>query len=135
MRNWLAKSEPSTYSWERLVADGKTVWDGVRNAQARNNLAAMSTGDLVLFYHSGDSKAVVGIAKVVRCAYQDPTTTDPRWLAVDLLPVTALKRPVTLSAIKARPSLHTIALVRQSRLSVMELTDDEFRAILAIAED
>ncbi|MBI5503564.1 MAG: EVE domain-containing protein [Deltaproteobacteria bacterium] len=134
MRYWLAKSEPSTYSWERFLADGRTVWDGVRNAQARNHLAAMKKGDRVLFYHSGDGKAVVGIASVVRSAYPDPTSADPRWLAVDLAPLRVLEHPVTLSAIKAVPSLRSIALVRQSRLSVMQLGADEFAAILAIAE-
>ncbi len=133
MRYWLAKSEPSTYSWERFVADGHTVWDGVRNAQARNHLAAMKKGDRVLFYHSGDGKAVVGVATVVRGAHPDPTTADPRWLAVELAPLRALKRPVPLSAIKAESSLRSIALVRQSRLSVMELAAEEFAAILALA--
>jgi len=133
VRHWLAKSEPTTYPWQRLVADGKTVWDGVRNAQARNHLAQMKKGDQVLFYHSGEARAVVGIAKVLRGAYPDPTSEDPRWLAVDLAPLAQLKRPVSLREIKAVPSLHSIALVRQSRLSVMALTADEFSAIVELA--
>ncbi|MFN2377701.1 MAG: EVE domain-containing protein [Candidatus Binatia bacterium] len=132
MAHWLAKSEPSTYSWQRFVEEKKARWDGVRNAQARNNLAAMRPGDEVLFYHSGEDRAVVGIAKVTKTAYQDPTTEDARWLCVDLAPVRALARPVPLAAIKALPALAQIALIRQSRLSVMPLAAAEFRAIVGL---
>lgn len=134
MSYWLAKSEPSTYSWQRFVQEKRTCWDGVRNAQARNNLAAMKKGDQVLFYHSGAERAVVGIASVARQAYQDPTTDDQRWLAVDLVAGKALPSPVTLAAIKKTPSLADIALIRQSRLSVMPLGAAEFRAIVALAK-
>lgn len=134
MAHWLAKSEPSTYSWGHFVKEKRACWDGVRNAQARNNLAAMKKGDEVLFYHSGDDKAVVGIASVSKAAYPDPTTDDVRWLCVDLAPVRALARPVTLAMVKAQPSLARIALVRQSRLSVMPLAAAEFRAIVALGK-
>lgn len=134
MANWLAKSEPSTYSWSDLVRDGGTRWDGVRNAQARNNLAAMKKGDEVLLYHSGDDKAVMGIARVTKAAYPDPSADDEKWLCVDLEPVRALPRPVPLAAIKAEPSLAGIALIRQSRLSVMPLAAAEARAIVALAK-
>jgi predicted RNA-binding protein with PUA-like domain len=133
-RHWLVKSEPGAYSWERLVREGRTVWDGVRNAQARNHLAEMVRGDAVLFYHSGDAKAVVGIAKVARAAYPEPGADDPRWVAVDLVPVRALRRPVALAEIKADRSLAGIALVRQSRLSVMPLEPDAYETILALAK-
>jgi predicted RNA-binding protein with PUA-like domain len=96
-RHWLVKSEPGTYSWERFAREGGTVWDGVRNAQARNHLAQMHEGDLVLFYHSGEGREVVGVAKVAKSAYPDPGAGDPRWLAVDLVPVKPLARPVALA--------------------------------------
>jgi len=134
MAAWLVKQEPSTYSWDRLVAEGTAVWDGVRNAQARNNLAAMKKGDQVLFYHSGDDKAVVGLAKVARAAYPDPTSDDPRWVAVDLVPVRKLAHPVALSRIKSEPSLAAMLLVRQSRLSVSPISDAELKTILALAK-
>ena len=118
MACWLAKTEPSTYSWDRLVEENRTRWDGVRNAQARNNLAAMKKGDEVLIYHSGEDRAVVGIAKVVRTAYRDPTADDERWVCVDLAPVRALPSRVPLAAIKATAELKNMALVRQGRLSV-----------------
>src|SRR6187455_3625546 len=118
MAYWLAKTEPSTYSWQQLVKEKRARWDGVRNAQARNNLATMKKGDEVLIYHSGDERAVVGIAKVAKAAYQDPTTDDARWVCVDLVPGKAFKTPVTLSAIKATPALKEMVLVRQGRLSV-----------------
>ena len=127
---WLVKQEPTKYSWDQLVRDERTSWDGVRNYQARNNLAAMKAGDRVLFYHSVVGQEVVGIAEVVREAYPDPTTKDERWVVVDLAPVKALKRPVTLEAIKAVPALKDIALLRQSRLSVMPLAKDAFDAIV-----
>lgn len=134
-KRWLVKQEPETYPFEQLEADGETEWDGVRNAQARNNLAEMSRGDLVLYYHSGKERAVVGVAEVVAEAHQDSTTDDTRWVAVDLAPVERLDRPVTLAAIKSEPSLSDIALVRQSRLSVMPLTAAAYRKILALGRD
>ncbi len=130
MNHWLVKSEPFKYSWEKFNEDGRTFWDGVRNYQARNNLKAMKEGDLVLFYHSNEGKNVVGIAKVVREFYQDPTTDDANWVVVDLSPVESLKNPVSLEQIKAEPSLTDISLVRQGRLSVMPLKAEEFDKIL-----
>jgi len=132
MNYWLVKSEPEKYSWEKFNKDGRTFWDGVRNYQARNNLREMKEGDLVLFYHSNEGKAVVGIAKVAREAYQDPTTTDPNWVVVDLVPVEPLKTPVTLEQIKADKKLQQIHLVRQGRLSVMGLKREEFDHIVAL---
>ncbi len=128
--HWLAKSEPFKYSWDDLVKDGSTYWDGVRNAQARNNLAAMKKGDLVLYYHSNEGKEVVGVARVTREAYPDPTTDDERWVVVDLVPHTAFPKPVTLADIKADPKLEGIALVKQSRLSVMPIAKPAFDRIL-----
>src|SRR6267154_2819242 len=113
MNYWLVKSEPEKYSWEKFNKDGRTFWDGVRNYAARNNMRTMKEGDLAFFYHSNEGKEVVGIAKVVKEAYQDPTTTDPNWVVVDLAPVESLKRPVTLEEIKADKSLQDIHLVRQ----------------------
>ncbi len=132
MNYWLVKSEPEKYSWERLNKEGRTFWDGVRNFQARNNLREMKEGDLVLFYHSQEGKEVVGIAKVVKESYQDPTTTDPNWVVVDIAPVEALKHPVTLEQIKADEKLQNIHLVRQGRLSVMGLKREEFDHIVAL---
>ena len=131
MGYWLVKSEPYKYSWEQLLKDGRTYWDGVRNYQARNNLQAMKKGDAVLFYHSNAGLAVVGIAWVVREAYPDPTTDDPRWVAVDVEPVATLKQPVSLSGIKKEKRLQNIALLKQGRLSVMPLTKEEFEVIVA----
>ncbi len=134
MKNfWLAKQEPSDYSWENFVADGSTSWTGVRNFTARNNLRRMAKGDDVLFYHSGEDKAVVGIAKVARTAYRDTTAKEGDWSAVDLVPVKKLRKPVTLREIKAKPALKNIALVRQSRLSVMPLSEAAFRFILKMS--
>lgn len=134
MKNfWLVKQEPSDYSWADFVADGSTSWTGVRNFAARNNLRRMSKGDEVLFYHSGEDKAVVGIAKVARTAYRDTTAKEGDWSAVDLVPVKALPQPVTLREIKAKPALKNIALVRQSRLSVMPLAAKEFGFIVQMA--
>jgi predicted RNA-binding protein with PUA-like domain len=130
MNHWLVKSEPFKYSWEKFNQDGRTFWDGVRNYQARNNLKAMQEGDLVLFYHSNEGKNVVGIAKVVKEFYQDPTTDDANWVVVDLSPVESLKNPVSLEQIKTEPSLTDISLVRQGRLSVMPLKAEEFDKIL-----
>jgi predicted RNA-binding protein with PUA-like domain len=130
MNYWLVKSEPEAYSWADLVKDGKTSWTGVRNYQARNNLQTMKRGELVLFYHSISDKAIVGVAQVATEAYPDPTTTDARWLTVDLAPMQDFKDPVTLDQIKKDNRLENIALIKQSRLSVMPLRPEEFEAIL-----
>jgi predicted RNA-binding protein with PUA-like domain len=127
---WLLKTEPSTYSWADLVRDKRTFWDGVRNYQARNNLQAMGKGDRALLYHSVGPKEVVGIAEVVREAYPDPTTEDQRWVVVDIKPAKALPSPVTLAAIKETPALGEIALIKQSRLSVLPLKAAEFNLIV-----
>ena len=132
MNHWLVKSEPHKYSWEKFNQDGRTFWDGVRNFQARNNLREMKIGDLVLFYHSNEGKEVVGIAKVVKESYQDPTTEDKNWLVVDLEPVETLKKPVTLEQVKADDRLKDIGLVRQGRLSVMALKAEEFDRIIEL---
>lgn len=134
MNYWLVKSEPFKYSWEQFVRDGKTFWDGVRNYGARNNLKAMKKGDHVFFYHSNEGLSIVGIAEVVKEAYQDPTTTDPNWVAVDLKPIKALPRPVTLAEIKAHPALQDMDLVRLSRLSVGAVREREYKKILAIGK-
>jgi predicted RNA-binding protein with PUA-like domain len=131
---WLVKSEPTTYSFARLVAEGRTVWDGVRNPLARSHLAAMKQGDLVLYYHSNEGKDVVGLARVAREAYPDPTEKSGKWLAVDLEPVKALAEPVDLATIKADPKLEGLALIRQSRLSVMPVSRPHFERILALAK-
>lgn len=129
MNHWLVKQEPTAYSWEQFVKDGVTAWTGVRNFQARNHLRAMKRGDLVLFYHSVVGKAVVGVAKVSREAYADPTAEEGDWACVDMVPVKALKAPVSLEQIKAEPALSEIGLLRQSRLSVMPLSAGEFDVI------
>jgi predicted RNA-binding protein with PUA-like domain len=133
-RYWLAKSEPFKYSWDQFVKDRSTYWDGVRNAEARNNLRAMKKDDLLLFYHSNEGKEVVGIAKVTKESYQDPTTEDERWLVVDLAPVKPLAQPVTLKDIKADPKLAQIPLVTHSRLSVSSLPKSAFDHILKKAK-
>ena len=130
MNYWLVKSEPEKYSWTQFNKDGLAVWDGVRNYAARNNLRAMSVGDLVLYYHSNEGKDIVGIAKVIKESYQDPTTDDTNWVVVELAPVEALKNPVSLAQIKAEPSLKDIQLVRLSRLSVAAIKKEEFDKIL-----
>ncbi|MBP6302335.1 MAG: EVE domain-containing protein [Bacteroidia bacterium] len=134
MNYWLVKSEPFKYSWEQFVKDKKTFWDGVRNYQARNNLRGMKKGDLVLWYHSNEGKEIVGIAKVAKEHYQDPTTEDPNWSVVDLAPFKKLKNPVTLEQIKADKRLQNIGLVKQGRLSVMSMTAEEFDMILELSE-
>jgi predicted RNA-binding protein with PUA-like domain len=131
---WLVKQEPETYSWSDFVGDGRTDWTGVRNYQARNNLREMKTGERVLFYHSGKDKAVVGLAEVVKSAYADPTADDPQWVAVDLKPTRALKNPVPLAAIRYNKRLSQLPLIRQSQLSVMSLTKDEFDIIVSMGE-
>jgi len=132
MNYWMVKQEPEAYSFDDLVAEGRTDWTGVRNFQARNNLKAMKKGDKVLFYHSVSEKAVVGIAGVSKEAYPDPT--DEKWIAVEVAPVKKLKKPVTLEAVKANAALANIALVRQSRLSVIPLSKDEYEEILSMAK-
>lgn len=134
MAHWLVKSEPSKYSWEQLVKDKQTSWDGVRNYTARNNLKAMQKGDEVFFYHSTEGLEIVGIAKVVKEAYQDPTTDDTNWVVVDLKPVKKLKKPVPLTTIKAEKRLADIALVRLGRLSVCLIRDDEWDVIIELSE-
>lgn len=133
MEYWLVKSEPVKYPWQQLVKDKRTFWDGVRNYAARNHLRAMKKDDLVLFYHSNEGMEIVGIAKVVKTAYQDPTTDDPNWVVVDLAPYKALKKPVTLAQIKAEPSLKQLPLVRIPRLSVMPVRPEEFDKILLMS--
>lgn len=131
---WLVKQEPETYSWTDFVTDGKTDWTGVRSYQARNNLREMKAGDRVLFYHSGKDKAVVGVAEVLKTAYPDPTANEGDWVAVDLKPVKPLKNPVPLAAIRYDKRLSQLPLIRQSQLSVMSLTKDEFDIILATGD-
>lgn len=131
MHYWLVKSEPFKYSWAQLLKDKRTFWDGVRNYQARNNLQAMKKGDQVLFYHSNEGLEVVGVARVIKEAYQDPTTEDARWVAVDIEPSETLKTPVTLNEMKQEKRLQNIALIRQGRLSVMPLSKEEFELIVA----
>ncbi len=132
--HWLVKSEPDKYSWEQFVKDGSTYWDGVRNAQARNNLREMQKGDLALYYHSNEGKEVVGVAKITKTAYQDPTTDDERWLVVDLVPVKPIEAPVTLKDIKSEKALAEIPLVTQSRLSVMPIDKKSFDRILRMGK-
>lgn len=134
MNYWLVKSEPGEYSFDDLIKDGTTVWSGVRNYAARNNLRAMQVGEPVLFYHSIDDKEVVGVCKVSKAFFPDPTATEGDWSAVDIVPVGKLKKPVHLSSIKADDSLQNIALVRIGRLSVMPLEKNEFDKILAMGE-
>src|SRR6266540_538581 len=124
MNYWLVKSEPESYSWTQLVKDGKTAWTGVRNFAARNNLRAMKPGDGVFFYHSGEGKEIVGIARVLKAAYPDPTARDGDWSCVDLAPVKALGKPVNLQTIKADRILKEMALAKRSRLSVSPVTEE-----------
>jgi len=134
MSYWLAKSEPSKFPWTQLVRDKRTIWDGVRNFEARNNLRAMKKGDLVLFYHSNDGKEIVGIAKVVKEAYPDASADEGDWSAVDLAPHKALEKPVTLAQIKADKKLANMSLLRRSRLSVVPVTAAEFSHIVELSE-
>jgi predicted RNA-binding protein with PUA-like domain len=133
MAYWLVKSEPSAYSWEQLEKDKQTVWSGVRNYAARLHLKAMKKGDEVFFYHSNEGMDIVGIAKVTKEHYQDPTTEDEAWVAVDLKPYKRLKKPVTLAAIKAEKRLTDMALVRLGRLSVQPVTGKEWLIVLGMA--
>lgn len=127
---WLVKSEPFKYSWEQFEKDKQTFWDGVRNYAARNNLRSMKKGEEVFFYHSNEGLEIVGIAKVVREAYQDPTTAEEAWVAVDLQPYKRLKKPVSLATIKQDKRLANMALIRLGRLSVQPVTEEEYRIIL-----
>lgn len=133
MAYWLVKSEPFKYSWDQFVADKKTIWDGVRNYGARNNLRDMKLNDLLFFYHSNEGVEIVGVAKVSKTAFQDPTSDNPNWLSVELKPVKKLKRSVPLSEIKKVPSLQQMALIRLSRLSVQPVTEDEWFTIMEMA--
>ena len=134
MSYWLLKSEPLTdYSYAELVEDERTDWDGVRNHQAKNFLKDMSVGDLCLMYHSGKERQVVGVSRVTRAAYQDPTTDDDRWVAVEVEAVRAVETPFTLAAIKATSALQEMKMVKQSRLSVSPVTPEEFRTIVGMA--
>lgn len=130
MNYWLVKSEPFKYSWDQFEKDGFTCWDGVRNYQARNNLKSMKKGDMVLFYHSNEGLCIMGIAKVKKESYQDPTTEDENWVSVDLKAYKKLKNPVPLSAIKAEPRLKDIQMLRLNRLSVVSILPEEFDVIL-----
>jgi len=131
---WLVKSEPFKYPFERLVKDGRTTWDGVRNFQARNNLRAMKTGDLLLFYHSNEGKEIVGVAKVAKPAYPDPTATDGDWSVVDVAPVKPLAVPVPLATIREDAKLADMQMLRRSRLSVVPVTGAEFKRVLELGK-
>ena len=133
MQYWLIKSEPFKYNWQQLVADKITHWDGVRNYLARNYLKAMKKGDKLFFYHSNEGLQIVGIAKVVKTYYQDPTTPEPAWVVVDVAPVKPLKNPVTLQQIKAEPRLAQMALIKSMRLSVQPVLAEEWAIILKMA--
>lgn len=133
MNYWLVKSEPFKYSWQQFLKDKKTFWDGVRNYAARNNLRDMKKGDEVFFYHSNEGMEIVGVAMVVKESYQDPTTDNKNWVVVDLSPVKALKKPVTLAEIKANPKFENMELVKNSRLSVQKVTYDEWKQVLKMA--
>ena len=132
MNYWLVKSEPSVYSWDQFKKDKKTYWDGVRNYAARNNLREMKAGDEVLFYHSNEGMEVVGIAKVAKEAYPDPTTNNANWVVVDLKPEKKLKDPVTLTQVKNEPKLANMELVKNSRLSVQKVTPEEWEIIMGM---
>ena len=134
MNHWLVKSEPFKYSWEQFVKDKKPVWDGVRNYAARNNMRAMKKGDLVFFYHSNEGLEIVGIAKVVKEAYQDPTTDDTAWSVVEISPFKKLKKPVSLAQIKADKVLASMQIIKIGRLSVSAVTEAEFDRVLALSE-
>lgn len=132
MAYWLLKTEPGEYSYDDLERAGRTAWDGVRNYQARNNLASMRSGDRCFLYHSVEPRHVVGVAKVVRASYPEPGAKDPQWIAVDIEPVERLVSPISLDTIKQHPTLSTMSLVRQSRLSVCPVTPDEWKILLAM---
>lgn len=134
VKHWLIKSEPFKYSWEQFEKDKQTFWDGVRNYQARNNLRDMSPGDWCLFYHSNEGKEVVGIAEVVKAAYQDPTTDNTQWVVVDVKPIKKLSKTVSLAEMKGDPRLSDLGLLKQPRLSVIALTETQFNIILEMAD-
>ncbi len=133
MAYWLVKSEPSAYSWDQFVKEGKTVWSGIRNYAARNHLKSMKKADEVFFYHSNQGMEIVGIAKVIKEAYKDPTSEDDAWVVVDLKPVKKLKKPVTLQQMKADMRLKQMALIRIGRLSVQPVTNAEWKVVLELA--
>lgn len=135
MKHWLIKSEPFKYSWEQFEKDKQTFWDGVRNYQARNNLREMSPGDWCLFYHSNEGKEVVGIAEVIKAAYQDPTTENTQWVVVDVKPIKKLTKPVSLAEMKGDPRLSDLGLLKQPRLSVISITENQFNIILELADE
>lgn len=134
MKFWLIKSEPFKYSWQQLLVDGRTYWDGVRNYQARNNLKAMQEGDRAFFYHSNVDLSIMGIVEICRTHYPDPTINDPRWVAVDVRPIVSLPNPVMLNQIKANPKLSNMEMLRQGRLSVSPVRDDEWEEILKMGQ-
>jgi predicted RNA-binding protein with PUA-like domain len=134
MNYWLVKSEPSAYSWDQFTKDKKTFWNGVRNYAARNNMREMRKDDEVLFYHSNEGMEIIGIAKIVKESYQDPTTEDKNWVVVDLKPVKKLKIPVTLSQIKKEPRLANMELVKNSRLSVQKVSGEEWKIIMEMSD-
>jgi predicted RNA-binding protein with PUA-like domain len=133
MAYWLIKSEPFKYSWDQFEKDGKTFWDGVRNYAARNNLKSMKKGDHAFFYHSNEGLEIVGIAEVLNEYYQDPTTQEEAWVAVDFIPVRKLSNPVTLATVKAEKRLAQMALIRLGRLSVQPVTEEEWNIVLSLA--
>lgn len=135
MNYWLVKSEPSVYSWDDFVKEGKTVWSGIRNYAARLHLRTMKKGDKVLFYHSNEGLDIVGIATVIKEHYQDPTTDDDRWEAVDLKPLKKLKKPVDMKQVKSDKRLQNMALLRISRLSVQPVTKEEWDVIMELAKE
>mgnify|MGYP000105756188 FL=1 len=134
MNYWLVKSEPFKYSWDDFVKEGKSVWDGVRNYQARNNMKEMKKGDWVFFYHSNEGMEVIGLAEVKREFFQDPTTEDPRWVVVEIVPIKKFNNTVTLKMMKSDDRLSNLALIKQSRLSVTPVGKQEFDIILSLAE-
>lgn len=134
MNYWLVKSEPFKYSWDNFVKEGKSVWDGVRNYQARNNMKEMKKGDWVFFYHSNEGMEVIGLAEVKKEFFQDPTTEDPRWVVVEIVPIKKFNKTVTLKMMKSDERLSNLALIKQSRLSVTPVGKQEFDIILSLAE-
>ncbi len=134
MNYWLVKSEPFKYSWDDFVKEGKSVWDGVRNYQARNNMKEMKKGDWVFFYHSNEGMEVIGLAEVKKEFFQDPTTEDPRWVVVEIVPIKKFNKTVTLKMMKSDERLSNLALIKQSRLSVTPVGKQEFDILLSLAE-
>lgn len=135
LQYWIVKQEPTSYAWQQFVKDGRTAWTGVRNFQARNNLSAMRVDDRVLYYHSVVGKEIVGCARVVKTAYPDPTADEGGWVCVDLAPVEPLLAPVKLETLKAHPKLKEIALIRQSRLSVIPIRQEEYEMICDLSRE